>query len=111
MILLILQRNVSSTQKLLKTYFHFILSLAFLDHILAKIDCFYGLWEEGNVKPLDTVVNKTEMLEATEYKEDLVNILQIVVIQDQSFKAGQWFEELLLQGLEMIEAETQLTEI
>ena len=102
---------MSSTQKLLKTYFYFVLSLTFLNHILAEIDCFHSLWKEGNVKPLDTVVNKTEMLEAAECKEDLVNILQIVVIQDQSFKAGQWFEELLLQGLEMIEAETQLTEI
>ena len=46
-----------------------------------------------------------------EDKEDLIDVLQVVVIQDQSFKAGQWFEELLLQGLEMIEADTQLPEI
>ena len=51
------------------------------------------------------------MLEAAEDKEDLIDVLQVVVIQDQSFKAGQWFEELLLQGLEMIEADTQLPEI
>ena len=102
---------MSSTQKLLKTYFYFVLSLTFLNHILAEIDCFHSLWKEGNVKPLDTVVNKTEMLEAAEDKEDLIDVLQVVVIQDQSFKAGQWFEELLLQGLEMIEADTQLPEI
>ena len=51
------------------------------------------------------------MLQAAEDKEDLIDVLQVVVIQDQSFKAGQWFEELLLQGLEMIEADTQLPEI
>jgi len=51
------------------------------------------------------------MLEAAEDKEDLIDVLQVIVIQDQSFKAGQWFEELLLQGLEMIEADTQLPEI
>ena len=51
------------------------------------------------------------MLETAEDKEDLIDVLQVVVIQDQSFKAGQWFEELLLQGLEMIEADTQLPEI
>ena len=102
---------MSSTQNLLKTYFFFISSLTFLNHIFAEIDRFYSFGKEGNVKPLDTVVDKTKMLEAAEDKEDLINVLQVVVIQDQSFKAGQWLEQLLLQGLEMIEADTQLPEV
>ena len=102
---------MSSTQNLLKTYFFFISSLTFLNHIFAEIDRFHSFGKEGNVKPLDTVVDKTKMLEAAEDKEDLINVLQVVVIQDQSFKAGQWLEQLLLQGLEMIEADTQLPEV
>ena len=59
-----------------------IVESAFLNHILAEIDCFHSLWKEGNVKPLDTVVNKAEMLEAAENKEDLIDVLQVIVIQE-----------------------------
>ena len=61
----------------------FIWKSACLNHIFAQIYLLHGLWKESaNVKPLDAVVNQTEILEVGEDGEDSVDILQVVVVQN-----------------------------
>ena len=57
----------------------------FLYHILAEIYGFNRFWEEGQVKPLDTVVGEAQILELAKNKEHFVDILQVVVIKSQRF--------------------------
>ena len=71
---------------------------ACLNHIFAEIYLLHGLGKESaHVKPLDAVVDQTEVLQVGQDGEDPVDVLQVVVVQNKNVKACQGLEEFFVQ--------------
>ena len=76
----------------------FIWKSACLNHIFAEIYLLYGLWKESaHVKPLDAVVDQTEVLQGGQDGEDPVDVFQVVVVQNKNIQASQGLEQLFVQ--------------
>ena len=56
-------------------------------------------------------MDQTEILEITEDREDSIDILQVVIIQDKNVKASQWLEEFFIQGFQFIPFKTELSQL
>ena len=61
----------------------------FLNFVPTNIDRLYRFGKEGNIEPLDIVVDEAEVFEADKYHEDSINILKMVVVHYQDLKTCQ----------------------
>ena len=78
--------------------FYLLAESACLNHIFAQIYLLDGLGKESaHVKPLDAVVDQTEVLQVGQDGEDPVDVLQVVVVQNKNVKACQGLEEFFVQ--------------
>ena len=76
----------------------FICQSACLNHIFAEIYFLNGLWKESaQVKPLDAVLDQTEILQAGQDGEDPVDVFQVVVVQNKNIQACQGLEQFFVQ--------------
>ena len=90
----------------------FIWESACLNHIFAEIYLLNGLWKESaHVKPLDAVVDQTEVLQVGQDGEDPVDVLQVVVVQNKNVKACQGLEEFFVQWFQFIPLKTELSQL
>ena len=64
---------------------YFVIISNFFNLVAADVDSLDGVVEESHIKPLETVVGNTDILERGDGREDTVDILQIVMVKEEYF--------------------------
>ena len=60
-----------------------------LNFVSTNIDHLNRFGKEGNIKPLDIVVDEAEVFEVDKDHEDSINILKLVIVHYQDLKTCQ----------------------
>lgn len=56
-------------------------SVQFLNTVVTDIDHMNRFWKEGNIEPLDIVVDEADVFKADKNHKDSINILEEVLVQ------------------------------
>ena len=56
-------------------------SVKFLNTVVTDIDHMNRFWKEGNIEPLDIVVDEADVFKADKNHKDSINILEEVLVQ------------------------------